>query len=167
MRKFGRVWLFNKKSYQKEMGLEKLGDEPLDSQFTFARFKKIFAKKKGILKSKLLNQTLIAGIGNIYADETCFASGLHPLSRIEKLSDQDLKRIHQNLRTILTYAIESRGSSVGEFKDAFGRIGQTQKRHFAYKRRGLPCKVCKTTLEGIRVAQRGTSFCPKCQLLKD
>ena len=164
-RKFGRCWLSDKKNYLKEAGLDKLGLEPLIPDFTYARFRDAFTSRKGILKTKLLDQGIIAGIGNIYADEICFASGLHPLSRVENLAEADLKQIYQNIKSILKAAVKARGSSVGEFIDSFGNPGKAQQKHFAYKRRGQPCKICNTKMIGIKVTQRGTTFCSRCQKL--
>ncbi|QQR83054.1 bifunctional DNA-formamidopyrimidine glycosylase/DNA-(apurinic or apyrimidinic site) lyase [Candidatus Peregrinibacteria bacterium] len=165
-RKFGRAWMLKKSDYKTLPEIKKLGQEPLDPNFTVDDFKARFRSKKGKLKAKLLDQTLLAGIGNIYADEISFAAGLHPQSSLENLSESDLENLYHEMRRILEYAVQARGSSVGEFMDAFGNIGSAQKMHYAYGRKGLPCKVCGTTLHGIKVAQRGTSFCPKCQELK-
>ncbi|OIO52529.1 DNA-formamidopyrimidine glycosylase [Candidatus Peregrinibacteria bacterium CG1_02_41_10] len=156
------IWRESEQVWKK---LNQLGPEPLDKGFTLLKFKTILKGKKGSLKQKLMDQNLVAGIGNIYADEICFESKLHPLSRLEKLSLTQIKKLHEVIRQVLKRGIQYRGTTIGEFVDTKGRPGGFQNLVQAYGRKGKPCLCCGTLLKRIVVGQRGTVFCPKCQKL--
>ena len=156
-RQFGRV----------EYGVElparvaALGPEPLEvSLDDFARAVKL---RRSPIKAVLLNQSVIRGVGNIYADEALFRAGVHPRSASASLSRPRVKRIYDAMRQVLLEAIESRGSSVSNYVDAEGRKGGFQWLHRVYRRTGEPCLTCATPITRILVAQRGTHFCAKCQ----
>ncbi|MCB2228318.1 MAG: bifunctional DNA-formamidopyrimidine glycosylase/DNA-(apurinic or apyrimidinic site) lyase [Desulfarculaceae bacterium] len=117
----------------------------------------------GKLKSLLLDQRVLAGVGNIYADESLHRAGLHPLSRPCDLSDEQLCHLHEHLQIILKEALARGGSSVSNFVDAHGRPGTFQHAHRVYKRGGQPCPNCGAPIERIVVAGRSTHFCPSCQ----
>lgn len=163
IRKFGCLCLSDLDSYQERYNLDKLGIEPLSAEFTFQKFKKLLKNRKGKLKTFLLNQKYIAGIGNIYADESAFLAGLHPLSKIENLPLVKQKDLYQAILKVLKSGVKNRGTTIGEYVDTKGKKGENQKKLFAYKRGGKPCLKCGTTMKRIIVAQRGTTFCPKCQ----
>lgn len=142
-------------------GLLELGPEPLEialDEFT-ARLK----NRKTKIKALLLNQTFIAGIGNIYADEILYAAQVHPLAIASRLSKARVALVHQAMREILTLAIEQGGSSISDYVNAAGERGWFQMMHNAYGREGEPCLRCGAPIKKILVAQRGTHFCAKCQ----
>ncbi|MCF7846254.1 MAG: bifunctional DNA-formamidopyrimidine glycosylase/DNA-(apurinic or apyrimidinic site) lyase [Candidatus Peribacteraceae bacterium] len=163
IRKFGTLVLCEEKSHLKVCGLAKLGVEPLGESFTLPVLREILQNKKGKLKAALLDQTLVAGIGNIYADEICFGASLHPASLIQNLEPQDFKNLFQEIKKQLRKGVRNRGTTIGEYRDTRGRGGKNQNTLMAYKRHGLPCKICGTKMRKIKIVQRTTSFCPKCQ----
>ncbi len=137
-----------------------LGPEPLEISLEDFRAR---LRRKARIKALLLNQKFLAGLGNIYADESLFAAGIHPLASAAKLSAARAARLHQAIREILSEAIALGGSSISDYVDAQGQRGWFQVRHRAYGREGQPCVSCGTPIRKILVAQRGTHFCPKCQ----
>jgi formamidopyrimidine-DNA glycosylase len=137
-----------------------LGPEPLEIPFEEFRVR---LRRKARIKPLLLNQSFLAGVGNIYADESLFAAGIHPLASAAKLSAPRAAKLHRAIREILTAAIEAGGSSVSDYVDAEGRKGWFQVSHRVYGREGEPCVNCGTPIRRIVVAQRSSHFCPKCQ----
>lgn len=121
------------------------------------------AKRGGRLKSVLLDQRVLAGVGNIYADESLHMAGLHPLSRPSQLSAEDLGRLHQALQEVLRLSLKRGGSSVSNFVDARGRPGTFQHAHRVYRRTGQPCPVCAGIIQRTVVAGRSTHYCTQCQ----
>ena len=155
-RQFGRIeW-----SAGPAKRVAKLGPEPLE--ISLEEFQKRI-KRRTRIKPLLLNQTFLAGIGNIYADESLFRSGIHPLAMATRLSASRVARLHQVMRELLTEAIEHRGSTISDYRDAQGASGGFQLLHQVYGREGEPCTVCGTPIKKTLVAQRGTHHCPKCQ----
>ena len=155
-RQFGRIeW-----SAGPAKRVAKLGPEPLE--ISLEDFQKRM-KRRSRVKPLLMNQAFLAGMGNIYVDESLFLSGIHPLAIAEKLSAPRVARLHQAIRDLLTEAIEHRGSTISDYRDADGESGAFQLRHQVYGREGQPCTVCGTPIKKILVAQRGTHYCPKCQ----
>src|SRR5579864_2612577 len=137
------------------------GAEPLlISSEDFAR---LFHRRAAPIKASLLNQNLLHGVGNIYADESLFRAGIRPRRRANSLTRAELARLHTALREVLQEAIAAGGSSVSDYVDADGEAGFFQLQHRAYGREGQPCLVCKTKIKKIVVAGRGTHYCPKCQ----
>ena len=158
-RKFGRIWLVEN---EREV-IGKLGPEPLEKEFTPDALRSILEKRQSPIKTVLCDQSLIAGIGNMYADEALFAAAIHPLRKAGSLSLGEVKRLHRAIRTILQEAIASGGASISDYRRPDGSSGEAQ---FAFKvahQRGAPCPRCKTPIERIVVRQRGTYFCPICQ----
>ena len=160
-RKFGRIKSFSASNEKSISDLRKLGPEPLD--ICAADFVNLFRKRKGRIKPALLNQQIIAGLGNIYADESLFEATIHPLQRIDKMSPQKLKRLHQAIQRILKKAIKAGGSSIENYCNTDGEIGSFQLQHRAYGREGLPCKRCRAKIKRIKISQRSSYFCPRCQ----
>ena len=163
IRKFGTLRLVSKKDFEKLPEIQKLGIEPFSKDFTLAKFREILKSKKGKLKAVLLDQTFIVGIGNIYADEICFESRLHPALKVEKLDSCDVKNLFRAIRNQLRKGIRNRGTTIGEFVDAAGKAGKNQGSLLAYKRHGKKCKVCGKILKKIKIQQRTTTFCENCQ----
>jgi formamidopyrimidine-DNA glycosylase len=141
--------------------VEKLGPEPLE--VTLSEFARLLKRRKARIKSVLLDQRFVRGVGNIYADETLFRAGIHPLAIAARLRGERVERLHQAMVEVLTQAIAKGGSSVSDYVDAEGRRGFFQFEHRVYRRTGEPCLTCGTTIRRTLVAQRGTHYCPKCQ----
>jgi len=152
-RQFGRI-IWN-------ADLSHLGPEPLE--ISYEDFATRLKKRKTHMKSLLLNQSFVAGVGNIYADETLFASGVHPLAMSARLNPAKIQAVYESMRRILSLAIAKGGSSISDYVDAHGEKGWFQLEHQAYGREGEPCVVCGTPIKKILVTQRGTHFCPRCQ----
>jgi formamidopyrimidine-DNA glycosylase len=160
-RKFGRVYLVD--------GLEQitadLGPEPLADDFSLAEFRRILARRSGRLKALLLNQRFLAGLGNIYADESLFAARLSPLRKADSLTPDEQARLYESIRTVLGTAIASGGTTLDDqgYTDVNGLAGAYQGQIAVYGRKGQPCPVCGTPVERVVVGGRSTHFCPQCQ----
>jgi len=121
------------------------------------------ARARRPIKAALLDQGVLAGVGNIYADESLFAARIHPLRLAAALEHAEVAELARQLRRILSAAVEQGGSTLRDYRDAFGQPGTAVQSHAAYGREGQPCLTCGTPLEGIRVIARATVFCPQCQ----
>ena len=152
-RQFGRI-LWNH-------DLSHLGPEPLE--IGLEEFQARLKKRSSKIKALLLDQSFVAGVGNIYADETLFAAGVHPLTVASRLTTAKIGAIHAHMQEILARAIRLGGSSISDYVDAEGNRGWFQLEHNAYGREGEPCRVCGTAIRKIIVIQRGTHYCPRCQ----
>jgi formamidopyrimidine-DNA glycosylase len=161
VRKFGFISLVRASEALFQDELKGLGPEPLE--IDFARFRRLFAGRKGRLKSLLLNQNFIAGIGNIYADEILFQAKIHPLTSASCLGEDDLRQLWRAMRNVLRKALSHKGSSIRDFRDAEGRRGQFQNFHLVYGRESLACYTCGGRVSRIRLGGRSTFFCPGCQ----
>jgi len=156
-RQFGRIEV----SQGLPARVEKLGPEPLE--VTLAEFAARLKRRKARIKAVLLDQHFVGGVGNIYADETLFRAGIHPLALGARLRPERVERLHQAMVEVLTQAIAKGGSSVSDYVDAEGRQGFFQFEHRVYQRTGEPCVQCGASIRRMLVAQRGTHYCPKCQ----
>ena len=152
-RRFGRLSVIE--------NFEAPGAEPL--QIAFDDFAALFHKRETPIKSALLNQKLLSGVGNIYADEALFRARIRPRRRASSLSRDELRRLHQSLKAVLKEAIKLGGSSVSDYVDADGEEGFFQLKHRVYGREGEPCRVCKTPIKRIVIAGRSSHYCPHCQ----
>ena len=137
------------------------GAEPLT--ITADEFAALFHRSKAPIKGALLNQKLLHGVGNIYADEALIRAGVRPRRRANSLTRAELNKLHAALQKVLNAAIAAGGSSISDYVDANGEEGFFQIQHRAYGREGKPCRKCKTLIKKIVVAGRGTHYCPKCQ----
>jgi formamidopyrimidine-DNA glycosylase len=137
------------------------GTEPLDVDE--ASFAKLFRGRKTPIKSALLNQKLLSGVGNIYADESLFRAGIRPRRRASSLTRDDLKRLHAAVKEVLKEAIAAGGSSISDYVNSDGEEGLFQLQHYVYGREGEPCLICKTPAKRIVIAGRSSHYCPKCQ----
>ncbi len=164
-RKFGRMVLTS----EPQEVLGDLGPEPLADDFTAARLRDMLARRRGRIKPLLLNQQFLAGLGNIYTDEALWQAGIHPLRRANTLSPAEVRRLHRAIRSVLRAAIASGGTTLPDaaYQQADGRSGEFASRLAVYGRVGQPCPRCGATIERIRVGQRGTHFCPRCQPLPE
>jgi formamidopyrimidine-DNA glycosylase len=166
VRKFAKVELWKKEDLLNSKDFSSIGPEPLDPSFTFEKFESLFVKKKGNIKQVLMDQKFIAGIGNIYASEILFEAKIHPQSLVENLSEDDLKVIYKNIQKVLKKGIEVHGASQSDFRDIHGEKGGFQKIAKVYAKEGQKCPGCEGTIKRIVIGQRGTFFCPKCQVKK-
>jgi formamidopyrimidine-DNA glycosylase len=141
----------------------KLGPEPLESGFTVADFSMRLARRAAPIKAVLLDQTVVAGVGNIYADEALFRARIHPLRPANDLRPDEIVALHDSIRIVLAAGIEEEGASVNWYRKPDGTTGNAQSGFAVYDRQGQPCPVCGTPVTKIRVAQRGTHYCPNCQ----
>ena len=158
-RRFGRLAVVRMES--KAAGFVAPGDEPLDSQIE--RFLTLFRRRKTPIKSALLNQKLLSGVGNIYADESLFRAAIRPRRRAASLTRAELRGLHRALQEVLHEAIKLGGSSVSDYVDAEGREGFFQLQHRVYGREGEPCLVCGTPVKRVIIAGRSSHYCPRCQ----
>jgi formamidopyrimidine-DNA glycosylase len=152
-RRFGRLSV--------AQGFKAAGTEPLEVQVE--RFVELFRGRKTPIKSALLNQKLLSGVGNIYADESLFRAGIRPRRRADSLTKQDLRRLYLAIQEVLKEAIALGGSSVSDYVGADGEEGFFQLQHRVYGREGEPCLVCKTPIKRIVIAGRSSHYCPNCQ----
>ena len=163
IRGFGGLWLIPDREFQRIPSLDNLGPEPLAEDFTVAKFKELLKGKRGKIKSLLMDQAFMAGIGNIYSQEALFLSQIHPERSPSSLTNEEIEKLYKNLRQILKEAISYRGSSVDAYVDLEGKKGNFESQLKVYGRGGKPCFKCGTTLKRIEVSGRGTYFCPNCQ----
>lgn len=165
VRKFGYIRLFKTDRLEEEVfGKEGYGPEPLDPGFTPERFAMCLRGTGATrIKPRLMAQTCIAGIGNIYADESLWRARVRPDRRVKTLSDAEIRALHKAIVASLNESVKRRGTSADDFLDLYGRMGENAARLKVYGRGGKPCPRCKTPLRKIRFAGRGTHFCAKCQ----
>ena len=149
--------------WQKLEFVQGLGPEPLEKTFTAKKLKTMLAGKKTKIKPLLLDQTFIAGIGNLYAQEALFVAGIMPTRAANKLSGNEVSKLYSAIQKVLRKAIELKGSSVDNYLNGRGEQGKYHLRLKVYDRQGEPCLRCKTTIKKISLGGRGTCFCPKCQ----
>ncbi len=161
IRTFGYMQIVNAKEL--ELIKERFGIEPLTKNFTISQWEKLFKNRKTNLKALLLNQQLIAGIGNIYADEICFAARIRPTRTVNKLTHQEIRELFKQTKKVIRQAIAKRGTTFNNYVDTFGRTGNFVKHLHVYGRAKAKCKICKTAIKKIKLAGRGTHFCPHCQ----
>lgn len=160
-RKFGRVRLLD------TAGLARLnaslGPEPLHEDFGVDDLASLLARRTTRLKPLLLDQSIIAGLGNIYVDEALWHACLHPTRPASSLSAEDVARLHTAIRAVLEQAIRNNGSTLRNYRNGYGERGQNQEHFAVYGRKGQSCPRCGAAIERILVAQRGTHLCPACQ----
>ncbi|MBI2798098.1 bifunctional DNA-formamidopyrimidine glycosylase/DNA-(apurinic or apyrimidinic site) lyase [Candidatus Saccharibacteria bacterium] len=165
-RKFGWIKLKKTADLVSDEFLSKLGPEPLEDSYTFEQFKAaIQRRQKTSIKAAILDQTVLAGVGNIYADESLFAARIHPATLVKDVSSIKLKRLYNAIREVMNLSIRLGGSSDRNYVDAQGKKGSYLKFAKVFRRDGQECPECGGKIVKIRVAGRGTHICPKCQKL--
>jgi formamidopyrimidine-DNA glycosylase len=163
IRRFGKMWLVK----DKNSVIGKLGPEPLEADFTPQVLATILDNRKVAIKGLLLDQTLIAGIGNMYADEALYAARIHPLRPGNSLTRIEIKRLHEAIQKVLKQGIRNKGASTETYIRPGGVKGEAQLQFQVAHQKGKECPVCGGPIERIEVHQRGTFFCPECQKLRE
>ncbi|MGC9049094.1 MAG: DNA-formamidopyrimidine glycosylase [Patescibacteria group bacterium] len=164
MRQFGYVKLIKTSDLEKLFKEEKFGPEPLERDFTFQRFKELLSKKpRQKIKPLLMDQTFLAGVGNVYAQEACWCAKISPTRLVKNLSEKEIEELYDCLTKILKEAIKYRGSSVDTYVDICGQAGDYISKLKVYDREGQKCLRCGGKIKKIVLAGRGTYYCPICQ----
>lgn len=163
MRQFGHLWLLPEEDMNNLAGYKDLGIEPLEAKFTVSYLRKELKQKHTRIKPLLLDQTFIAGLGNIYADEALHRAKINPERLAATLKPREAAQLHQTVRDVLLEGIEHRGSTVRDFIDGDGQPGNYQNLLRVYGREGKPCRNCGHNIVRKKIAGRSTYFCPTCQ----
>ncbi|MGM0400628.1 MAG: DNA-formamidopyrimidine glycosylase [Chloroflexota bacterium] len=159
MRKFGRFYLVD----DADEIVGDLGPEPLAQDFTARTLEKLFEGRRARVKSLLLDQRVLAGLGNIYTDESLWKAGIHPCRPVDDLGFEEIERLHGSIRQVLRSAVENRGTTLRSYRDPNNRRGRNQEQLAVYGREGEACPRCGQTIVRDVVAGRGTHYCPTCQ----
>lgn len=162
-RKFGGFHLLGPRGEGTPPGLAALGPEPLSEAFTPGYLQDKLAGKKALIKAALLDQSLVAGLGNIYVDEALFCARVHPERTCQSLSDSEVTALHSCIQAVLEKAVEKRGTTFSLYFDGDGAKGDMYDELLVFDRTGEPCPRCGDRIEKLAVAQRGTHVCPTCQ----
>lgn len=160
-RRLGVIWLAD----NEKTVVEKLGVEPLTKDFTAERLAERLKGRQAPIKAVLLDQTVVAGIGNMYADEALFISKIHPLKKAGELSSQEIEALYKAIVTVLRSAIDNKGASIDTYKRPGGELGTAHYQFHVAHRRNESCDVCGTDIQRVTVRGRGSYFCPVCQKL--
>lgn len=166
VRKFGTFDLLAKSQIEAYFQKKKLGPEPTESDFKLAPFKAGLAKSHKPIKSLLLDQKLVVGLGNIYVDEVLWASQVHPALPADCLKPREIKEVHDQIIRILQLGIEKGGSTIRTYRNALGEDGSMQEYLQVYGLTGKPCLRCASPIVKIQLGGRGTHFCPTCQVMR-
>lgn len=164
-RTFGQMWWIPATAKPTEVmkGLAALGPEPLSDEFSIDYLTQTLTKRQRPIKTALLDQTLIAGLGNIYADEVLFLSGVHPTTTCATLTPKQVRSLHKSIQTVLKTALEEGGTTFSNFLNVVGVNGNYGRAAWVYGRKGQPCRHCGTPIESLRLAGRSSHFCLHCQ----
>lgn len=166
-RKFGWVKLLPTIEVPNIDFMKKVGPEPLEADFTPEQFAERFTRRaKSPIKAALLDQTVIAGVGNIYADESLWGAKIHPLQKVGTVTENEMHKLYSELRDVMNLAIEKGGSTDKNYVNAEGKRGSYMDFARVFRREGLACPRCDTTIIKFRAAGRGTHICPNCQVLR-
>lgn len=165
LRKFGFMKLIENKSQLKRI-LSKFGPEPLTPEFTLEKFKEIVGKSSRAIKTVIMDQQKIAGVGNIYADEALWIAKIHPEHSANKLSQEQLRDLFDSIAFVIKQGIRDRGTSVDQYYDTKGKKGKHAQNLKVFRQDGKPCSRCRSMIKKIRVGGRGTHLCSKCQIKK-
>jgi len=163
VRQFGTMDLIAFQKFDLIEGLRTLGPEPLSAVFTVQAFREIVQKRSMKIKQALLDQTCVAGLGNIYVDETLFDAGIHPARPCNELTEGEIGRIHASIQKVLAEAVDAGGSSIKSYVNGHGEVGKFQLLLKAYGRTGQACLNCGSAIEKVKLSGRGTHYCPTCQ----
>ncbi len=166
VRKFGRMALLKKGTAENYKGLLQLGPEPTEEAFDLTDFKLQLKKSATMIKPLLLNQKVVAGLGNIYVDEVLWLAKIHPEQPANTLSSQTVRKLREAIIAVIEKAKAAGGTTIRTYLNALGEAGHFQQELHVYGQTGKPCSRCGTPIIKIKVAQRGTHLCPHCQKLK-
>jgi formamidopyrimidine-DNA glycosylase len=165
-RKFGWVKLMPTAEIANLPFMQKVGPEPLELDFTVNDFADRFKRRgRTNIKAAILDQSVVAGVGNIYADESLWGAKIHPKRLVESITREEFEELYADLRQVMNLSIEKGGSSNRNYVNAEGKRGNYMDFARVFRREGLPCPRCGTTIEKLRVAGRGTHVCPYCQII--
>ncbi|MBD2106143.1 DNA-formamidopyrimidine glycosylase [Nodosilinea sp. FACHB-13] len=164
-RTFGRLWWVPPGVAPTSImtGLQTLGPEPFDEEFSLDYLRQRLSRSRRPIKNALLDQRLVAGIGNIYADEALFLSGIRPLTLSDRVGSKQLQRLHRAIREVLITSIESGGTTFSDYRDIYGINGNYGGVAWVYDREGQPCRRCDTPICRLKLAGRSAHYCPQCQ----
>ena len=163
VRRFGRFLVVKAGVYDTLPTLAGMGPEPLGDTFTVSGFATALARSATAVKAWIMSQRPVAGVGNIYVDESLWRARIHPLTPAKKVSRRKVARLHQAIRDVLAASIEAQGTTLNDYRTVNGEVGAYLDELDAYGHDGEPCKRCHTTIKKIVVGGRGTCFCPRCQ----
>lgn len=163
VRKFGTMHVVNKGEELLQKPLRQLAPDPFDPNFTFAYFYEKLKKTDRVIKAVLLDQTIVAGLGNIYVDETLFKAGVHPLKRASKLTKKEVKAIQQQAIITLKDAVDQGGTTIRSYVNGQGEMGMFQQELFVYGQENEACKNCGRPIVKMKIGGRGTHVCLTCQ----
>ncbi len=170
LRKFAKVELWETKELEDSEEMRMLGVEPLARDFTFGKFKEALKdylglKRRGKIKQVLMDQGIIAGVGNIYSDEILWRAKIHPFKEVSKLKEGELKKIYRYLQEVLKKAIKAKGESFSDYRTPTGEKGRFDSLRKVYRREGEKCSRCKNIIKRLKMGGRSAHFCPFCQKL--
>jgi formamidopyrimidine-DNA glycosylase len=163
LRKFAKVELWESEKLREAKEFKEIGIDPLSKKFSFEEFKRRIKKTNKKIKQTLMDQNIIAGIGNIYSDEILFKARVHPLRKVKNLSEEELRKIYQAIKDILKKAIKVGGESISDYRKPNGSKGGFDRFRKVYRREGEKCFRCGTTIKRIKIGGRSSYFCPSCQ----
>lgn len=166
VRKFATLNLVKKGNYERIRGLFTLGIEPLSADFTVEAFSQMLEGRQATIKGLLLDQTKVAGLGNIYVDESLFAAQIHPERAAGSLTDVEKERLHQAITAVLEDAIANQGTTISDYRTGYGQEGTFQNKLLIYGKKGELCPRCQAPIEHTKVAGRTSHYCPRCQVTK-
>jgi formamidopyrimidine-DNA glycosylase len=167
VRKFGRMSLLKNEEVANYGGLKKLGPEPVLPDFSLSDFAQGLKKSHKMIKPLLLDQKLVTGLGNIYVDEALWQAKIHPEQGANTLRPEEVQVLHDAIISVLARAVKAGGTTIRTYANALGEAGSFQVELHAYGQTDQPCPRCGTPIKKIKVAQRGTHFCPTCQVLRE
>lgn len=165
VRKFGTMHLFKKGEEEQTLPLTNVGPDPFEPEYLFETIFPKIKKSTRAIKSILLDQTIIAGLGNIYVDETLFRAKIHPLRTGTSITESEGQLILKEAKDTLAEAVKQGGTTIRSYTNSLGEIGMFQQELFVYGQTGTPCKTCGSEIEKFKVSNRGTHICPSCQLI--
>lgn len=163
LRKFAKVVLGSAQEVENSDDLKNLGPDALSKDFNADYLYSIFQKRNKEVKPILLEQEVASGIGNIYGDEALFIAKINPLTKSRSLSKKDVSKIVDAVKKVLKKSLKLRGTSSSDYRDTYGKRGGYDKVRYVYNREGLPCRVCGTKIKRVKIGQRSSHYCPKCQ----
>ena len=163
VRKFGRFSLMPIDKKENYGPIQKLGPEPTTSQFSLENFQEKLSRTQRAIKAVILDQHIVAGVGNIYADESLFRAQINPMKPANQLNNGETARLREAIITVIANAVEAGGTTIRTYKNTLGEAGKFQVALNVYGKTNEACPRCGTPIEKTKVAQRGTHYCPKCQ----